>query len=276
MDSQKIAEYWIELKYKVEQAGLRQAEKDVERLVNKRITANSKLEKSEKTLAKAVERSALSQGEKIKSASQLMNSHVQIYQYAKKTADVETRARKEEERFSRMRETERRRQEAHVSRISKLQSRTTTPPIRSPSMMGDVGRPGSLGVAWHTALAGGGILTGFGLRALNQKVQQLQMLPVMMETVTGSAERAQQELAFTKRLSSELGITQLDLTPDYTKLMAATLGTPMEGGTQQGFSNFLRYSKVMGLDQERTKLSLRALTQIANKGTLMSEEVKSQ
>jgi phage tail tape-measure protein len=135
----------------------------------------------------------------------------------------------------------------------------------------------SLGVGWHSALAGGGILSGFGLRALNERLQQFEMQPVMMQSVTGgNQQKANEQLMFLRSLAGEVGTTSTNLTPMYTKFFASAQGTPLEKFAQSGFRSMTRYGAVMGLDQEEMKGSLKALQQIVNKQRLYSEELSGQ
>jgi tape measure domain-containing protein len=134
----------------------------------------------------------------------------------------------------------------------------------------------SPGVMWHSALAGGGILSGFGLRALNNSMRQLQSMPVAMEAVTGSKERAAAELAYLNNLGNEVGAPMRTLAPEYTKFLASAMGTPLEGTAQSSYRSVLRYSKVIGMDDQAVKGTLKALTQIANKQKIYSEELVGQ
>lgn len=134
----------------------------------------------------------------------------------------------------------------------------------------------STGVMWHSALAGGGILSGFGLRALNTTLQELQMLPVALESVTGSAAEAKSQLAFLNRLGNEVGATRKELAPEYTKFFASAQGTALEKYTQSGYRSLTRYGKVMGLDQEAMKGTFKSITQMVSKQQIMAEELKGQ
>lgn len=108
------------------------------------------------------------------------------------------------------------------------------------------------------AAGGVGIFGGLGVGALNQSVRTLQNLPVMLTSVTGSEQRAAQELEFLNNLGNQVGATVASMAPDYTKMFASAMGTPLESQMQRGFSAFTRYGKVMGLDQEAMSGSYRA------------------
>lgn len=95
--------------------------------------------------------------------------------------------------------------------------------------------------------------------------------------VTGSMEYATQELNFVKDTANELGIDILALAEGYAKLAAATAGTNIEGEkTQQIFKQMSAVTATLNLDAQRTEGVFRALTQMMNKGTVQSEELRGQ
>jgi len=150
---------------------------------------------------------------------------------------------------------------------------------KSGSIFNDMARNSSLrglGTMWHSVLAGGGILTGFGLRSLNTTMRELQMMPVSMESVTGSRSKAEEQLAFLDRLGSEVGATRRELVPEYTKFFASAMGTSLEPFAQSGFRSLTRYGKVMGLDKEAMKGTFKSITQMVSKQQIMAEELKGQ
>lgn len=126
-----------------------------------------------------------------------------------------------------------------------------------------------------TTLGGAGI-AGFGLSSLNKVTQRLEMLPISMEAVAGSAEEAAKQLQFLEELGKRVGATRLELVPEYTKFYASARGTKLEGEAQTIFSSLTSYGKVMGLDQEEMKGSFRALTQMISKQQIYAEELKGQ
>ena len=134
-----------------------------------------------------------------------------------------------------------------------------------------------LGMAWHGALAGGGLLSGFGLRELNSKLQELELQPVSMQAVTnGNQTKANSQLQFIRNLAGQVGTTTTNITPMYTRFFASAQGTPLEQYAQSGFASMTRYGAVMGLNQDEMKGSLRALQQIVGKQRLYSEELIGQ
>lgn len=131
-----------------------------------------------------------------------------------------------------------------------------------------------MGTAWHGALAGGGILTGFGLRAYNQQLRELEQMPVALQAVTGSEERAQSELAFLRGLSREVATPTRTIAPEYSKFLASAMGTPLESKSHDMFTNILKYGKVVGMDEQAVKGTLKAITQISNKQRVYMEELE--
>src|SRR5690606_32449753 len=114
-------------------------------------------------------------------------------------------------------------------------------------------------------MGGVGIFGGLGIASLNRKISELEMLPVMMESVTGSKANAQRELAFLNELGNLVGAPTTELASDYTKILASAMGTPLEGKIQSGFASLTKYGKVMGLDSQSMKLSFRAFSQMIGK-----------
>lgn len=145
------------------------------------------------------------------------------------------------------------------------------PPPRERTLIRETGNAYS-GVK---GLAGASI-AGFGFGALNDTLQRLEMLPVALEAVTGSSEKAAKELEFLSKLGHDIGATRLELAPSYTKMLASAVGTPLEKEMHRIFSSLTVYGKVMGLDQEEMKGSFKAVAQMINKQQIMAEELKGQ
>lgn len=134
----------------------------------------------------------------------------------------------------------------------------------------------SMGASYHGVMAGTGILTGFGLSALNRRLAEMQSAQVGLSTVAGSPEEYNKQRAFLKQLGSSIGATQSELVPEYTKFFANAQGTALEPFAQTGFASLTKYGKVLGLDQESMKGTFRAVSQMVNKQQIMAEELKGQ
>lgn len=134
---------------------------------------------------------------------------------------------------------------------------------------------GKGGINPYHAVAGAAV-AGFGIEALDDTLQKLQLLPVALEAVTGSATKAAEQLDFISKLGHNIGATRLELAPEYTKMLASAMGTSMEKDMPRIFSALTVYGKVMGLDQEEMRGSSKAVTQMINKQQIMAEELKGQ
>lgn len=128
----------------------------------------------------------------------------------------------------------------------------------------------SMGLAARGALAGGGLLMGYGLGQMNQTLTGLQALPTALEAVTGSPERAKQELAFLNNLGNQVGAPVRELAHDYTGMMASAMGTPLEKQMQSGFTSLTKYGKVMGLSSNEMKMTFKAFNQMISKQQIMA------
>lgn len=95
--------------------------------------------------------------------------------------------------------------------------------------------------------------------------------------ITGSQQLAKKELEFVRGVAEELGVTYQGLVPSYTKLLAASQGTNIEGAkTRQIFEDIVQAGRVLNLSQADIAGSLRAVEQIMSKGTVQAEELRGQ
>lgn len=196
-------------------------------------------------------------------ASSLMNSHVQQFRFLQNQKEAQAKAEKSTkyfdptsanrtaERFGMQQGRYAMAQEKHAY----WQQQRASAGGRT---VGVAGVGGGLG-----ALATAGV-AGFGLSALNQVSQRLELLPVGLEAVTGSAEKAAVHLKFLEKLGRDVGATRLELVPEYTKMLASAIDTPLEQEMPKIFTSITRYGKVMGLDQESMKGTFKSVTQMIN------------
>ena len=155
---------------------------------------------------------------------------------------------------------------------------------------GDLGGGGGRG-AGGGAVGGGimgagmgfmrGALPGLGaayaFSQLNRISQQMvAQQNAMTATMGGEAEGAVQS-KWVKDLSNKIGMDYRQVGPAYTKMLASgqTSGMSTES-VQNIFQGVSEYGRVMGLDNESMKGSMKAIEQMMNKGQVMSEELKSQ
>ncbi|WYV99013.1 hypothetical protein Amme3_00017 [Pseudomonas phage vB_PpuM-Amme-3] len=148
------------------------------------------------------------------------------------------------------------------------------------------------GVSSRSGAVGGGIMgagmgfmrgaipglgAAFALSQLNQINQQLQGQNLAMTAVTGSEQAGMEQTDWLRGLADRVGFDFRQVGPSYNKLLASglTSGSSTES-VQNIFQGVTEYGRVMGLDNESMKGSLRAIEQIMNKGQVMSEELKGQ
>lgn len=151
------------------------------------------------------------------------------------------------------------------------------------------GGRGSRGAGWAAAglygplgygalaLAGG----GYGLGALNRRNQEVVSAQLQSQAVVqqagGTVEQGQQSFQWLRQQGERIGFNYLDASPDYNKLLSGLTGAGMS--VQQGqqvYKGFAELSRVNKLDRVQQQRVFRALSQIAGKNKLQSEELTGQ
>lgn len=133
---------------------------------------------------------------------------------------------------------------------------------------------GGLGLPFG-ALGGYGAMAG--LSHLNTVNQQQQGQRMAMLSVTGSAAAGAETKKRLDAMGDELGFNVLKMAPSFIKMIAAGKGSGFtQDQSEQIFKSMTEYGRVMGLNSEEMKGSLRAVEQMMNKGQIMSEELKGQ
>ncbi len=133
-----------------------------------------------------------------------------------------------------------------------------------------------------SAAAGAGVIGGgYGLVQTIAEVRdatiKFEGYRIALEAVTGSQERANQAIAFTRDLSQRLGLELSSTTERYTQFAAATRGTRLEGEKgQRVFEQFASTFAVLGLSADRQALAFQAIVQILGKGVVQAEELRGQ
>lgn len=122
-----------------------------------------------------------------------------------------------------------------------------------------------------------GLGAAFAFSQLNRINQQMQGQKNAMTAVVGSEEAGAEQSKWVKDLSNRVGMDYRQVAPSYNKMLASgqTSGMSTES-VQNIFTGVSEYGRVMGLDSESMKGSMKAIEQMMNKGQVMSEELKSQ
>lgn len=155
---------------------------------------------------------------------------------------------------------------------------------------GGAGRPGGRGMFGSASMGGAfgaassniaGFLPGFGaaysLMQANRINQEIQGQKLAMASVMGSDQLGAGEQNWMKALSQQIGLDYRATLPAYTRMMASGKSVGLETGNVRNiFQGISEYGRVMGLDSESMKGTMRAVEQMLNKGQVMSEELKGQ
>ena len=137
------------------------------------------------------------------------------------------------------------------------------------------------GVAGAAAHWGRGFIPGLGgafaVSHLNKINQEMKAQTLALTAVMGSEQGGAEQQAWIKDFANTVGLNYRQMTPAYTKMLASgqTSGMSTES-VQNIFKGVSEYGRVMGLDTESMKGSMRAIEQMMNKGQVMSEELKLQ
>ena len=124
---------------------------------------------------------------------------------------------------------------------------------------------------------GGVLATAFTGRELVSTIVHMDSLVSGFKAILGSGEAAAQEMAFLKKTSNELGLELQSAGKAYLSLTAATKGTALEGAkTREIFVSVSRAMSVLGKSADETENALRAISQMASKGTVSMEELRGQ
>lgn len=121
------------------------------------------------------------------------------------------------------------------------------------------------------------IAASFTGRELIQTITQADSLKRGLVAIAGSTKAAESELAFIKKTSNELGLELNSTGQAYLQLTGATKGTAIEGQkTRDIFTSVSRAMSALGKSTAETENALRAVSQIASKGTVSMEELRGQ
>lgn len=124
-------------------------------------------------------------------------------------------------------------------------------------------------------------LGAMGIAAIASQLHQAGMsaekLRNSFEAATGSVAKGKAEYEFARAEAQRLGLDLESVANGYMKIAANAKGTAMEGEkTRQLFSSVTGASRALGLSADETGGIIRALGQMMSKGTVQSEELKSQ
>lgn len=124
-------------------------------------------------------------------------------------------------------------------------------------------------------------LGGYGLSALNQRNQQVVSAQLQTSAVVqqagGTAQQGADSFQYLRSEANRVGFSYLDASGDYNKLISGLTGSGIGlKESQKVFSGFAELARVNKLDKTTQNRLFRALSQVAGKGKLMSEELTGQ
>ena len=124
-------------------------------------------------------------------------------------------------------------------------------------------------------------LGGYGLGALNQRNQQVVSAQLQTSAVVqqagGTAQQGADSFQYLRSEANRIGFNYLDASQDYNKLISGLTGSGVGlKESQKVFSGFAELARVNKLDKTTQNRLFRALSQVAGKGKLQSEELTGQ
>lgn len=124
-------------------------------------------------------------------------------------------------------------------------------------------------------------LGGYGLANLNQRNQQVVSAQLQTTAVVqqagGTAAQGADSFQYLRSEGQRIGFNFLDASQDYNKLISGLTGSGIGlKESQKVFSGFAELARVNKLDKTTQNRLFRALSQVAGKGKLMSEELTGQ
>ncbi|NHC05936.1 tape measure protein [Azonexus fungiphilus] len=127
---------------------------------------------------------------------------------------------------------------------------------------------GKLGVAF------GGLELARQFVVVNAELENIER---SFQAVTGSVEKAAEEMDYARDVAARLGLAQLSTARTYADLIAGTKGSAVEGEkTRAVFEAVARSMSLAGRSAAETEGALKALEQMASKGVVQMEELRGQ
>lgn len=109
--------------------------------------------------------------------------------------------------------------------------------------------------------------------AINQTGQTFEGLNSAMLAATGNPEDAADQMKFMIDLSKRLGLSVKDITDQYIKFKFAANGKLDTEQIEEIYTSTAELGTVLGLSQEKMKLTFNSMSQMMSKTTVMSEEL---
>lgn len=129
----------------------------------------------------------------------------------------------------------------------------------------------------HLGQMAGALGAAFTFRELVTAAAQMEQLRSGLTAVTGDAVKAGKELEFVRTVAARIGADVTEVGKAFLGLAASTRGTAVEGEpTRQVFEAVATAMGKAGKSSAETTNALLALSQMASKGVVQSEELRGQ
>lgn len=113
-----------------------------------------------------------------------------------------------------------------------------------------------------------------GLNAITNRAETLQNIPMVLNANAGGVAGGRRAQQFLGDLGGRLGFTVADMAPSYARMLANSKGTSLEGKElEKGFTNFLEYASVSGLNRDEQNRAVYALQQMIGSGQVRATEL---
>lgn len=115
-----------------------------------------------------------------------------------------------------------------------------------------------------------------GTSYINQTGQAFESIESSMLAATGNTKDAAAEMQYMIDLSKRLGLRVKEVSNEYTKFKFSAKGKISTEQQQELFTSVSELGTVLGISQERMKLSMNAMSQMMSKTTVQADELKNQ
>lgn len=117
----------------------------------------------------------------------------------------------------------------------------------------------------------------YGVKQVVNTSATFEGLEAAMYAVTGSSKAAAKEFAFVRRQAMRLGLDIEEMSTQYTRLLAATKDSAIEGDeTRKIFLALSESMRVLQISADDQAGAFRALIQMVSKGKIQAEEIRRQ
>ncbi len=117
---------------------------------------------------------------------------------------------------------------------------------------------------------------GWGLKHAISTGREMQANQFALNAVAGSDQQGEAEYKYVYGLSQNLGINMKDALKNYSFMMAAAKGSKLEGHTQQIFTAFNEYGKMLHSTPQQLKLAMLAVNEMVSMGKVSLTQLRRQ